>query len=218
MSPKSLSPFGTTRALVGQIDEFLDKVSEGGLVFQRGLNAYLEQSLNVAAEKLTQLSTLEKRCDALRRSIESTLYTEMLIPESRGDVLNLLGDLDDLLDGLKASLRMFVVECPDVPEEYRESVSELGDLAIEANEHTVRASRAFFRDVPTIRDYIHKIGYYEEESDGVELRLLQQIFDSDLPLSRKTHLRDVIRRISEIADNAEDCGDRLTIFAIKRSL
>ena len=218
MSPKLLSPFGTTRALEGQIDEFLDKVSEGGLVFRRGLQAYLEQSPAGADEKLAQLSVLEKRCDGLRRSIETTLYTEMLIPESRGDVLNLLGDLDDLLDGFKESLKMFVVERPDVPGEYCESVSELGGLAIEASEHTVRASRAFFRDLPTIRDFVHKIGYFEAESDGVELRLLRQIFDSEIPLAHKTHLRDAIKRISEIADNAEDCGDRLTIFAIKRSL
>ncbi len=218
MSSKSFSPFGTTRALEGQIDEFLDKVSEGGLIFQRGLNAYLEQSPVLSGAKLEQLAALEKRCDELRRSIEMTLYSEMLIPESRGDVLILLADLDDLVDGFKATLMMFVVERPDVPQDCRASMSELGDLVIEASEHTVRASRAFFRDAGTIRDFVHKIGYFEAESDGVGLRLRRQVFDSDLPLARKLHLRDVIREICEIADNAEDCGDRLMIYAIKRSL
>ncbi len=218
MSLRSFSPFGTTRELEGQIDEFLNKVSEGGLVYQGALGAYLEGKLAVAEEKLAQISTLEKRCDALRRTIETTLYTEMLIPESRSDVLQLLSDIDDLLDGFKHSLMGFVVEQPDVPREYCEGLVALGGQVIEACEYTVRAARAFFRDAPTIRDHVHKIGYFEEESDRVALRLRRQIFASGLPLSRKMHLRDAIRFISEIADNAEDCGDRLTIFAIKRSL
>ena len=218
MALKSFSPFGSTRDLEGQIDEFLDKVSEGGLVYRRGLGAYLEGDLAVADEKMIQLSTLEKRCDELRRRIEITLYSEMLIPESRGDVLHLLGDLDNLLDGFKSSLLGFVVERPDVPPEYRDSVVELGSLVIESCEYTVRAARAFFRDAPTIRDHIHKIGYYENESDGVALRVRRMIFESDLPLSRRMHLRDAVGFISTIADLAEDCGDRLTIYAIKRSL
>jgi predicted phosphate transport protein (TIGR00153 family) len=178
----------------------------------------LEQSQAVADEKLEQLTALEKRCDALQRSIETTMYTEMLIPESQGDVLNLLGDLDDLLDGFKASLRMCIVERPEFPEDLRATVSDLVKLVIDASEHTVRAARAFFRDAPTIRDSVHKVAYYEAESDEVELRLLRQVFDSDLPLACRSHLRDAIRMITVIADNAEDCGDRLTIYAIKRSL
>ncbi len=218
MSLKSFSPFGTTRELEGQIDEFLNKISEGGLSFRGGLAAYLEGRLAVAEEKLEQLSGLEKRCDALRRSIETTLYTEMLIPESRSDVLQLLSDMDDLLDGFKHSLLGIVVERPNVPEGERGAVAELGEQVIEAAEYTVRAARAFFRDAPSIRDHVHKIGFFEEESDRVALRLTRQIFASELPLAHKLHLRDAIRGIAEIADNAEGCGDRLTIFAIKRSL
>lgn len=218
MSLKSFSPFAATHALQGHIHEFLDKISEGGLICQRGLAACLRPDQAVAEEKLTQLSALEKRCDALRRLIETTLYTEMLIPESRSDVLHLLGDLDDLLDGFKHSLMRFVVEQPVVPAESHAGMTELVDLVIDACEHTVRAARAFFRDDPVIREYVHKIGYYESESDDVSLRLVRQIFASELSLAHKLHLRDVIRFISEIADKAEDCGDRLTIFAIKRSL
>ncbi len=218
MSLKSFSPFGTTRELEGQIDEFLDKVSEGGLVFRAGLDGYLDEKWDVAGEKLEQISVLERRCDALRRSIETTLYTEMLIPESRSDVLQLLSDIDDLLDGFKHSLMGIVVERPDVPPQYRDPLRELGEQVIEASEYTVRAARAFFRDAPTIRDHVHKIGFFEEESDRAALRLNREVFASDLPLAHKMHLRDAIRFIAEIADNAEDCGDRMTIFAIKRSL
>jgi len=213
-----LSPFGRTRALQGQIDEFLDAVSRGGLIFQRGLRACIERRLEIAEQKLVQITELEHHADDLRRSTETTLYAEMLIPESRGDVLNLLGDLDDLLDGFKSSLMGFVVERPDVPDAFRSGVIDLGAIVTESCEQTVQAARAFFRDAPNIRDHIHKIGHYEAESDEVTLRLRKAIFAHDMPLAQKLHLRGHIQGISQIADAAEDCGDRLTIYAIKRSL
>lgn len=212
------SPFGRTRALQDQIDEFLDAVSEGGILFQRGLRACLERRLEVAEQKLMQLTELEHHADDLRRSIETTLYTEMLIPESRSDVLNLLGDLDDLLDGFKGSLMGFVVERPNVPDEYSSGLIDLGAIVTESCEQTVQAARAFFRDAPNIRDHIHKIAHYEEESDEVTLRLRKAVFGHTMPLERKLHLYAHIQGISQIADAAEDCGDRLTIYSIKRSL
>ena len=39
---KVTSLFGRTRELEAQIDEFLDKVSEAGLVFSRAMKLYLE--------------------------------------------------------------------------------------------------------------------------------------------------------------------------------
>ncbi len=218
MARSILSLFGSTRALEGQIDTFLEKISEGGLVFQAGLNAFLAARLERAGERIEQLTALESEADALRRSIEMTLYTEMLIPESRGDVLNLLGDLDTLLDGFKASLLGIVVEQPEIPTIYHDRVRDLGAVVTEACEHTIRAARAFFRDVPSIRDHIHKISYFEAESDEIALRLNRSVFGSDIELSRKLHLRDTLRVICEIADAAEDCGDRLAIYAVKRSL
>lgn len=218
MAGRSLSPFGRTRALIAQIDEFLDKLSEGGLVYDRGLRAYLDDDDPVAEEKLSQLTILEHRCDSLRRSIETTLYTEMLLPESRGDVLHLVGDLDGLLDGFKASLTGFVIERPRIPREFREGVKELGWLVIQSCEHAVRSSRAFFRDAPAIQDEVHKISFYEEESDVVALRLRRTLFTSDMTLAHKMHVREALEFLSGIANAAEDCGDRLTIYAIKRHL
>ena len=212
------SPFSRTRALQSQIDDFLDAVSQGGLLFRRGLRACVENQIDIAEQKLAQLTELERHADQLRRSIETTLYAEMLIPESRGDVLNLLGDLDDLLDGFKSSLMGFVVERPVVPDICSAGVIDLAVIVTESSEQTVQAARAFFRDAPNIRDHIHKIGHYEAESDEITLRLRKTIFAHNMPLAEKLHLRAHLHGISQIADAAEDCGDRLTIYAIKRSL
>ena len=86
-----LSPFRRTKALETEIDSFLDKLSESGLLFKRALQIYLADGASAEFdEKLQAVNRLESEADKLRRSIETQLYTQTLIPESRGDVLGLL--------------------------------------------------------------------------------------------------------------------------------
>lgn len=91
MSQETPPLFGKTKFLEAQIDEFLDKVAEGSIYFENGLLALIDQGLTAACEeKLQQVLGLQERCNELRRSVMSTLYTEMLIPDFRGNVLSLL--------------------------------------------------------------------------------------------------------------------------------
>ncbi len=63
---------------------------------------------------------------------------------------------------------------------------------------------------------MHKIIFYEKEADKVSTTLKRSIFDGDLDLARKLHLRHFVEAIDNIADRAEDVADRLAIYAIKR--
>jgi predicted phosphate transport protein (TIGR00153 family) len=207
------------RAIERQIDEFLDIVSEAGIVFEQGITLFMDHSsADVVLQKVDQLQELENRGDQLRIGIETDLYTNMLIPESRGDVLHLLDALDDLTDGFETNFLNLTLEQPDIPETIKGDLKELTSTVVKCVEHTVLASRAFFRDLKAVRDHVHKIGFYESEADAVAIRIKRLVFGSDLPLDRKMHLRDWVDCIDRIADNSENAGDHLSIFAIKRSL
>jgi hypothetical protein len=219
MAAMKSSPFVRTKAIENQINEFLDKISEAGLVFEMGLTAYMHCGMGEDCEmKLEQVSELERRGDELRRDIETALYTELLIPDSRGDVLSLLEDLDYLLDVMKSTLLNISIERPDIPDDGEPDLKELVAMAVKAVESTVQASRAFFADISGVRDHIHKIGFFEREADKIALRLKKRIFDSDLPLERKLHLRDLVDTVEKLPDEAENVGDKLSIYTIKRSL
>ncbi len=219
MAAMKSSPFVRTKAIENQINEFLDKISEAGLVFEMGLTAYMRCGMGEDCEmKLEQVSELERRGDELRRDIETALYTELLIPDSRGDVLSLLEDLDYLLDVMKSTLLNISIERPDIPDAEKPDLKELISMAVKATESTVQASRAFFADINAVRDHIHKIGFFEREADKFAIRLKKKVFDSDLPLDRKLHLRDLVDTIEKLPDEAENVGDKLSIYTIKRSL
>ncbi|MBF0127742.1 MAG: DUF47 family protein [Magnetococcales bacterium] len=84
-------------------------------------------------------------------------------------------------------------------------------------ESCVMASRAFFRDINAVRDHTHKVMLYEKEADKISISLKTVLFKSDLPLDQKSHLRNFIDKIDQLANEAEDVCDYLTIYTIKRA-
>lgn len=210
--------FKSTKILETQIDEFLDAVSQGALVFKQGIKSYLENQKVNFEENLISIRDLENRADTLRRRIESHLYTHSLIPEHRGDVLGLLENLDNVIDIAKGSLNYFSVETPDVHIELVKDFDELTDKAALAAESIVLATRAFFRDVNAVKDHLHKVYFYEKEADKIADRLKRQIFNLEIDLSSKMHLTNFVQHVDFLADRSEEVADRLSIYSIKRSV
>jgi len=213
------SPFRATRMLEAQIDEMLDVVSQGALAYKHGVSYYVRHGWeDRAQEKFEQLSAFESRGDRLRNAIGVSLYTEMLLPDTSGDVLGLLGSLDSLLDDMLHGLMVLRIERPLIPEDLRELWVECAGLAADAVEQVVVAARAYFRDPNAARDHIHKVHFYEKETDQIALRIMEQLFQSDLPLDHKMMLRGEVWLMDRVADRADDAGDALAIYAVKRSV
>ena len=202
-----------------RIDDFLDNVSESGLLFKLGVDSFLKGNLESFEKKLEDITHTEKEGDSLRRSLEEHLFVKTLIPESRGDVLELLENMDALLDRFKGAMWRFEIEHPVIRAELHNDFKDLVACVVEAVEAMVRSARAFFKDIAAVADHMHKVSYWEKQSDKVSTRLQQNIFSKeDLRLSHKLQLRDFVSHIDQIADQAEDVADRLSIYVIKRSL
>ena len=82
----------------------------------------------------------------------------------------------------------------------------------------VAATRAFFKDLSAVDAHVHKIKFYESEVDELASRLKKDVFRTDLPLDRKMQLRYFVNMFDDLADAAEDVGDWIAIYTIKRSL
>ena len=211
--------FRRTRALEAQIDELLDAISEGTLVFQQGIADFLQKDVERFEQRLKAIAVFESKADALRREIETRLYRESLIPDHRGDVLGLLENIDNVIDEAKKTLHQFAVERPVVPADLTGEFLDLAKAGVEAAQHLVSAVRAFFRDITAVPDHIHKVYFYEKEADRLADRLKRKIFTrDDLDLAHKIHLRYFCLHVETLTDRAEEVADRLAIYTIKRTL
>lgn len=214
-----LKLFDRSSVVEEKIDQFLDKITDSGLVFQKALKIYFEKGYSPEIEQLVeQCSALESKGDVLRRDIETQLYLQTLIPDLRGDVAQLLERLDGLTNVYEANLYRFSIQRPDIPQELRADFAELMQTAVTCVETVVLAARAFFRDIDAVRDHCSKVMFHEHEADRISSRLQRAIYGSSLPLDRKNHLRYFAERIDELANVAEDAADALTIYAIKRRI
>ncbi len=211
--------FKKTKKLELKMDEFLDTVSEAGIIFQEGIKHYLNNKTDRFENQIKKIRQFENRADNLRHAIEQQLYTETLIPESRGDVLALLETTDNVINQAKETLLEFSVEKPQVPQIFHEEVLHLTDHVVHAVDEMTKAIRAFFKDPKAVRNYTHKVYHYESEADRASEHLKRAIFSSEkLTLAEKIHLRYFALHIDTIADRAEDVADRLGIYTIKRSI
>lgn len=217
--PKDFALFRRTRELENEIDDFLNKISEGGMAFRLGIQTYMNDGPTPEfEEKLYHVNALENTADTLRRSIEIKLYSQTLIPESRGDVLGLLETIDSVFNMMEGALWAFSIETPEVPPEFRRDFIELTDRVVLAVDELVKGARAFFRNIEAVPDHNHKVMFYEKEADKLSSKMKRAIFGSSLPLANKTHLRSFVEHIDNIADQAEDVADRLAIYTIKRTI
>ena len=218
-SAKNIRFFRGTHDLEAQIDQFLDSLSESALAFNSALNIYIDEECSSAfLEKHEHVVQLESIADDLRRKIEIQLYAHTLIPESRGDVLGLLENLDKVINLIEGVLWSFTIEKPKFPENLKDGFRDLVSASCSAVECLVLASRAFFRDIDAVANHNHKIMYYETEADKIGTKLKKAIFASNIHLSEKLYFRGFAEHIDDIADRSEDVADRLTIHVIKRTV
>ncbi|HID38459.1 MAG TPA: DUF47 family protein [Calditrichaeota bacterium] len=211
--------FKSTRELEARIDEYLDAVSQGVLVFKEGVKNYIKKEHESFQDRIKRIDDLEAKADNLRRNVENRLYQHSLIPEHRGDVLGLLENMDDVIDTAKETMNQFDVEKPYIPEEFENHYIELSEMAVDAADAIVLASRAFFKDIKAVKDHLHKVYFYEKEADRLSDRIKRKVFASDdLELCQKFHLRYFALHIDTLADKAESVADRLSIYTIKRTI
>ncbi len=219
MAELKISPFRTTKVLRAQIDELLDVVSKAALAYKHGMSHVIRSSWDdEAEERFEQVSNFETRGDQLHDMIGRSLFSEMLLPDRSGDVLGLLGSLDRLLDEMEKGFVVARIERPTIPDELHEKW--LGCIAMVADtiDQVVLAARSYFRDPQTALDHIHKIHFFEKETQRAALQIMEQVFRSDLPLDQKMQIRGHIWLVYRLADVADDAGDELAIYAVKRSV
>ena len=216
---KSSSLFSDTKKLEREIDEFVDILSEVGLVFKSIVPTYLNHSANGKFDEMVEkVKEMESKADKITKEVEHTLYEETLIPDARSDVLRLLEHMDEIIGMYQGNCYHFSIQQPKFPKEFHNDLIQLSATVVSCVESLCLTVRSFFRNIDSVRDNAHKVTFYEKESDIQFSSLARKIFNSDLTLDQKMHLRYFVEKIDRICDQAEDIADEIQIYAIKRSI
>jgi predicted phosphate transport protein (TIGR00153 family) len=217
-----ISLFGKSEAIEADIDNFLNHLSEAGILFEQTIKHYMKGGASENfQEEVSRLDKMEANADELAKRIGRSLYTEMLIPDLRADVLSLIQDLNFLVGVYSNIATNFDIERPEHAQasaEAHEMYGELVENTVKSVEMTVVSARAFFRDIGAVNDHVHKVGHYEAEADVISQKLKRHIFAQEFSLDIKMQYRYFIDVLEELADEAKDASEWIAIYAIKRTL
>lgn len=209
--------FKQTKNLEQKVDKFFLLLSEASVIYRLGIRIYLREKVTEEYNKrVNHISEIESEADNLRRDIKKIIYSEMLIPDSRGDVLGLIETSDEIFSLFKNSLWSFSNETPKIGEDLIAGYRRLTNMVVKAVDELTSGCRAFFISPHLVTSYTAKVTLYEKEADKIGAVLKTDIFSLDIELTEKIHLREFVDCIDCIADHAEDVADRLSIYAIKR--
>jgi predicted phosphate transport protein (TIGR00153 family) len=209
-----------TKEVESDIDKYLDHVEQSALIFNLAIKDYINKKFDKFEERFKEVAEIERSSDELRREIKYKIYAYMLIPESRGDVLGLIETIDNVIDVAKKVLSHFSIEKPEIIDELKDDFMDLAEASSKSVIELVKATRAFFREINVVNDYINQVHFWEHEADKIEETLKRKAFNSDKIkiFSRKVHMRYFAERISLLADEAEAVTERLAVYAIKRTI
>ncbi|MBF0310612.1 MAG: hypothetical protein HQL56_13890 [Magnetococcales bacterium] len=212
--------FGRAATPGHQVEEFLLLVSEANVLFRQGVYAYLDHGSNSApfGAVLRQMNEHEQQGEILRRLAENSLLNQpddcAANNKSCSALFHLLEQLGIILHRFTRYLTSFDIEHPDFPPAFHSNIKELTlpvSLAVEA---ALEAVRGFLHHDDNLEEYLPRVTFHEKEADKLEARISRSIFESDLHLDAKGHLRHFVDHLDEPADKAEELVTWLSIHRL----
>jgi predicted phosphate transport protein (TIGR00153 family) len=215
----SKGALGGEKRIQRKFDEYLDGLEGIGRGLRVALDSYLEDNGRQFETQLGEISSAESHLDEIRREIEMEIYGRRLLPDTRGDVLSLLENIDRIpnrIESIARSLKLQHVELPDL---IRDDLTQLADHIIAAVQILTRITYAFLDRPTDVHDLVRELSKVEHEADQVEHHAVAAIFGcANRELAHKIQLEGLIQKLGSICDMAEDVGDRLMISSLKRVL
>ena len=199
------------------IFKYLDNLKMTQEHFEKAMDCYFEFGLGENCDFLiTQTHKFESRADDIRHEIIEMMYTKVLIPESRGDILRLLESIDLIPDHFEALLFMIQSQKLEVPDFIIQDLRELMRVSLECCDLVNKQVEALFKKTDDIKALVFTIDSHESRCDHIEREIVRRIFDSALDPFQKMQLKELIVRMGQISDQADSVSRGIYIISIKR--
>ena len=212
--------FGQSKKLEKKIENYFIRIMDSVLIFQEGVNDYLDGTLEDIPKRAAEISKIKEEAAKKRREIEEFLYTEMLIPDARGDVLELLESMGKISEKSSKILGNLAIEKPDLTGKLRHHFQKLTRLSVYCIDELKNSSIAYFTNISAVKSYNKKVYFYENEVDKVEEEIKKVVFATEkiARLSHRMQIRYFAEKIAELSDMSERVADNLSIYVIKQSI
>lgn len=199
------------------ISRYLDNLRSTQEHFEKAMDCYFDFGLGENCDFLIeQTHKFESRADDFRNEIIEIMYSKVLIPESRGDILRLLESIDLIPTHFETVLFMIQGQKLKVPDFIIPDLRELMRLSLKCCDLVTRQVEAYFKKTENIKPLVSTIDSLESRCDHIEREIVRKIFASDLDPFEKLQLKELVVQMGEISDQADRVSRSVYIINIKR--
>ena len=211
--------FRKTKQLEEKIYQFLTNIDTCGNLFFEAFQLYLKSGDTTRFKTLQKaIDYLEQENDSLRREVENQLYSQMLLPDMRSDILALIEGCDKIINKYQIDITLLSIECPNIPTVLKKEISDLIKTDILCVHQLIEGVNAVLGGQKG-SDFIQEVYRLEHRADLQAIALKQRVFQKiRLTLARQLQLREFIYGIEKISDMAEDMADMLSVFGVKHAV
>lgn len=161
----------------------------------------------------------EHVADQIRNSIEHTMFSQSLLPETREDLMEIIEEMDKIPGYCEKAVFM-VVDQKVVPiQPIKSDIIELAKVCIECSKATIEIARDYLGKMKNIEKLQYEVDNYERLGDKLERKLINKIFrERELSTGDKLIQKDIVREIGDIANVSKLAARRIIIASIKRKI
>ncbi|MFH1580578.1 MAG: DUF47 family protein [Pseudomonadota bacterium] len=199
------------------IFEYMDTLKLTQESFLDAIKSCLEdQKCDDSEFLITQTHKHESKADDIRDEINNLMYSKALIPDSRGDIMQLIESIDMIPHFFERVLFVMQTQKLSIPDFLVLDVKDLIRISLECCDLLSRQLALHLKQKPGIRAILSTIDTNESHCDYIERRIVSKIFDSDLDPFLKLQLKELIVTMGEISDQADRVSKRINIINMKR--
>ncbi len=181
-------------------------------------------------DKLTEckdrIFELENDADSIKNQIRAHLPKSLMMPIDRRDLLDLLHAQDSIADTAQDVAGLVTIREFEIPEFFRDKLAPYVERNVDAvlqckevvgllDELLEMGFRG--REVDQVEELVEKLGAIETDTDNQGIELTGLLFQHGDQMSPPTFFLwyELFQRLGDIADYAEDVGDRLRLLVAR---
>jgi predicted phosphate transport protein (TIGR00153 family) len=210
--------FKKQKQLTDLIQQYLDEISLSQGKFLDAMNQFLiSRECNKDFDFFVEEThKAESRCDDIKDKIGMLMFEKALIPEFRGDILELLGYLDEIPNQFDRILHAIQTQNLTIPEFIVGDYEDLISVSLQACQAMHEYIKCLFQKRTDLPQILYAIDHHESHGDYIERRIIVRIFKSDIDPFQKILMRDLTLLVGDISDFALKICRFMNIIDIKR--
>jgi len=209
--------FRKQRKVQTLIDRYLDHLRNVQQSFSQAISNCLDDDARDDFKILAdETHRFESKADDVREEIKTLMYSKVLLPESRGDIMGLLESIDQIPRFFEIILNIIRTQKLAIPALIVSEVRELVSVSMETCDLMIKQVEDLFLRGHRIPELLDIIDEKESQCDVIERQIITNLFDSDIEPFIKIQLKELIVLMGEISDQADRVSKRINIISLKR--